>query len=122
MEKMCQQIKVFMVAKRRRANSVQTTTNKGCDVIINIDFGNDGVSVTAELTRDGDRWCVLLGDNIQDGICGFGSQTGEAIGAFKDEFRNITADSFKQVPNKASGEELIPGTMAALGRLTTNKG
>ena len=89
---------------------------------VNIDFGNDGVSVTAELIRDGDRWCVLLGKDTASGIQGDGCQIGDAIAEFKSQFRNRTAASFKQVPLKASSEELIPGTMDALGRLTTNKG
>lgn len=29
--------------------------------------------------KDGDRWCVLYGDNIQDGVCGFGETPYKAI-------------------------------------------
>lgn len=32
--------------------------------------------------KDGDQWCVLLGDNIQDGICGFGNTIEDALYAF----------------------------------------
>ncbi len=53
-----------------------------------IDFGNDGVKVEAVLSRDGNKWCVLVGENIQIGIAGFGDQIWEAIAAFKSEFRN----------------------------------
>ena len=35
---------------------------------------------------DGDVWCVLLGDNIQDGICGFGASPYLAIRDFNASF------------------------------------
>lgn len=31
---------------------------------------------------DGDKWCVLYGDNLQDGIAGFGSTPLEAVRDF----------------------------------------
>jgi len=33
--------------------------------------------------KDGDKWCVLLGDDIQTGVCGFGDTPEEAIEAFE---------------------------------------
>jgi hypothetical protein len=30
------------------------------------------VSFGAKLTKDGDQWCFLYGDNLQDGVAGFG--------------------------------------------------
>lgn len=32
--------------------------------------------------QDGDQWCVLLGPNIQEGICGFGKTPMNAISDF----------------------------------------
>lgn len=32
--------------------------------------------------KDGDEWCVLLGDNIQSGICGFGKTPMSAMYEF----------------------------------------
>ena len=32
--------------------------------------------------RDGNRWCVLYGDNLQDGIAGFGDSPRLAVYAF----------------------------------------
>jgi hypothetical protein len=55
---------------------------------ITIDFGNDGMTVEAELSKDGDQWCVLAGDNLQVGIAGFGGQVWQAIAEFKSNFRN----------------------------------
>jgi len=35
-----------------------------------------------KLFIDGDQWCALYGDNIQDGVCGFGSSPAKAFGNF----------------------------------------
>lgn len=32
--------------------------------------------------KDGDQWCVLLGENIQVGVCGFGDTPAAAIYEF----------------------------------------
>lgn len=34
------------------------------------------------LKIDGDQWCALYGDNLQDGVCGFGSSPSIAMRAF----------------------------------------
>ena len=31
---------------------------------------------------DGDQWCALYGDNIQDGVCGFGDSPEKAMQDF----------------------------------------
>jgi hypothetical protein len=36
--------------------------------------------------KDGDCWCVLYGDDIQSGICGFGESPSKAMLAFNDAF------------------------------------
>lgn len=53
-----------------------------------IDFGNDGYQVEAELKKDGNMWCVGVGEDLMVGVHGFGSQIWEAINEFKSEFRN----------------------------------
>ena len=55
---------------------------------LEIDFGNDGLRVTASLSKDGNQWCVLLGPDLQVGIAGFGNSTWEAIAQFRHNFRN----------------------------------
>ncbi len=35
-----------------------------------------------KLFRDGNEWCVLLGDNIQEDICAFGKSPQKAVEAF----------------------------------------
>lgn len=59
--------------------------------IITIDFGNDLVTVDAQLSRDGNQWCILVGDDLQVGVAGFGTTIPDAIREFKSQFRNETA-------------------------------
>lgn len=35
--------------------------------------------------KDGNKWCILVGDNIQEGICGFGDTVNEALLEFLNE-------------------------------------
>jgi hypothetical protein len=35
-----------------------------------------------KVSRDGNKWCVLYGDNLQDGIAGFGDSVAEAMANF----------------------------------------
>ena len=32
-----------------------------------------------QITKDGDSWCVLLGNNLQEGIAGFGDNLYQAL-------------------------------------------
>ena len=36
--------------------------------------------------RDGDQWCFLYGDNIQEGVCGFGDTPYKAMLDFNKNF------------------------------------
>lgn len=49
--------------------------------------------------KDGDQWCVLLGDNIQEGICGFGNTIEDALYAF---LKDLIASQGEQKPTKIS--------------------
>ena len=40
------------------------------------------------LIRDGSHWCALYGENIQEGVAGFGVTPAEAMEAFDNEWRN----------------------------------
>ena len=71
---------------------------------IEIDFGNDGFKITAELKKDGDNWCVGIGDMLY----GYAPTPLGAIAMFKDELRNY---------NPGNVEEIFPGTKAALDDL-----
>lgn len=41
----------------------------------------------AKLSKDGSKWCYLLGNNIQEGVCGFGPTP---MAAANDFFVNYT--------------------------------
>ena len=55
---------------------------------VQIDFGNDGVVVLAELVVDGDQWCVGVGCDLQEGVYAFDPNPLAAISKFRDAFRN----------------------------------
>jgi hypothetical protein len=42
------------------------------------------------LSRDGNQWCALLGDNLQEGIAGFGNTPYLAMYAFDKAFNTET--------------------------------
>lgn len=54
---------------------------------IEINMGNDGYIVIANLYKDGDQWCVGVGD-MPNGLFGFGYTVGDAVLEFKDNCRN----------------------------------
>jgi len=39
-----------------------------------------------KISIDGNQWCALYGDNVQDGICGFGKSPADAMHDFDREF------------------------------------
>lgn len=43
------------------------------------------------LSMDGDQWCALYGDNLQEGVCGFGETPAAAMEAFDNEWRTAQA-------------------------------
>lgn len=40
-----------------------------------------------KISLDGNMYCALLGDNLQEGVCAFGSSPDEAMRAFDAEWR-----------------------------------
>lgn len=44
---------------------------------------------------DGNQWCVLYGENIQDGVCGFGDTPYKAVLDFNNRW-NTQLDRVKQ--------------------------
>ncbi len=49
------------------------------------------------LMADGDMWCVLLGEDLQVGIAGFGKTVAEAMTAFDQAFyKEQTPDAIRQ--------------------------
>jgi len=44
------------------------------------------VLMRPKLYIDGDQWCALYGDNIQDGVAGFGTSPAKALENFDKNF------------------------------------
>jgi len=45
-------------------------------------YGTPSAIYKPKLFVDGNQWCALLGDNLQSGVCGFGSTPYHAMAAF----------------------------------------
>lgn len=41
-----------------------------------------------KIYKDGNQWCVLYGDNVQDGICGFGDTPYKAVVDFNNSWNS----------------------------------
>lgn len=44
--------------------------------------GSYHVLYQPRISIDGDQWCALYGENLQDGVAGFGNSPAEAMAAF----------------------------------------
>lgn len=43
-----------------------------------------------KLSKDGNQWCALFGENLQEGVCGFGDSPAEAMWDFdKDWYKKL---------------------------------
>ena len=50
-----------------------------------------GLAPRPEVYRDGDQWCALHGDDITEGICGFGDTPALALAAYYTSFKTSDA-------------------------------
>lgn len=46
----------------------------------------------AKLSKDGNRWCFLWGENLQEGICGFGETVYQAAWDFYSNIKTESAE------------------------------
>lgn len=46
------------------------------------EYQRPSVVFKPKLFRDGDMWCALLGENLQEGVAGFGENPAKAMWAF----------------------------------------
>lgn len=46
------------------------------------DYTRPSVVFKPRLSRDGNKWCALFGDNLQEGVAAFGDSPSEAMYAF----------------------------------------
>lgn len=58
-----------------------------------LNFETPSVLFKPNLSLDGDQWCALYGDNLQEGVSGFGNSPSEAMHDFDKEW-------FKKLPKK----------------------
>ena len=59
------------------------------------------VAAGAKLSKDGNRWCYLLGENLQEGVAGFGESPYEAAKSFNDAYfqREYAISKFANRPS-----------------------
>ena len=57
------------------------------------------VVLGAKPSIDGNKWCVLWGDNIQDGVAGFGDTSERAIWDFEDAMYKTVCPDIKPKEN-----------------------
>ena len=55
------------------------------------EYARPSVIWKPKLYRDGDQWCALLGENIQEGVVGFGESPETAMWAFDNAWREKLA-------------------------------
>ena len=78
--------------------------------------------------KDGDQWCILLGDNIQEGICGFGNTIEDALYAFLKDLitsqgEQKPADKVEQEFKVKKGEWYVcTNTFVSKGKVIAIKG
>ncbi len=55
------------------------------------EYARPSVVWKPKLYHDGDQWCALLGENIQEGVVGFGESPETAMWAFDNAWREKLA-------------------------------
>ena len=56
-----------------------------------MEYERPSVVFRPKVYKDGDQWCVLLGDNIQEGLSAFGDTVSKAMHQFDVNFLNERA-------------------------------
>lgn len=49
---------------------------------VGMEMARPSVLMRPRIFLDGDKWCALYGDNLQDGVAGFGDSAAEAMADF----------------------------------------
>ena len=73
--------------------------------------------------KDGNQWCILAGDNIQEGICGFGDTIDEALYEFlKEVLTMANSPQLKEQKQEWSEEDekMIERLITRLNWITNN--
>ena len=56
-----------------------------------VEYERPCVVFKPKLSKDGNMWCVLLGDNLREGVSGFGETVNKAMHNFDINFLNDKA-------------------------------
>lgn len=77
----------YYAAKIQRFNHDKDYTHQSeMNILVEAEEMNLVKMLNPKIYIDGNQWCVLYGENIQDGICGFGDTPQLAIFAFNKAF------------------------------------
>ena len=71
-------------SQRQHFNNIQH--QEKMNLIVEQEEYNLFATLKPKIYKDGDQWCVLLGKDIQVGICGFGDTPYKAILDFNKSF------------------------------------
>lgn len=64
--------------------AAERVANQICDCVS--DLNRPHVIFKPKLSIDGNQWCALYGDNLQDGVAGFGDSPALAMSNFDSEW------------------------------------
>jgi len=67
---------------------------------------SDHKKVTINVELDGDQYCALLGINLMEGVCGFGSTIDDAIEAFCESWIIASPSERKRAIESVKGIEI----------------
>lgn len=94
------------------------TTNGNVETLIKEEEAGPVVlSGAITITVDGDKFCALIGPNIQAGVAGFGDTPTEALEALTDELERIKTTSQKAPEGQGGSETKVNG---AEGKVDTS--
>lgn len=68
------------------------------------EIGRPSAVFKPTLTRDGDQWCVLLGENLQEGLSAFGDTVAEAMSNFDVAFFKERSKPLSQAHAQRDGD------------------
>lgn len=60
-------------------------------------YGEFSIMLRPKVFRDGNKWCALYGEDIQEGVCGFGDSPRAALTAFDVAMRTPLTPDEKNV-------------------------
>jgi hypothetical protein len=72
--------------------------------MVAVEHQRPSVLFRPKLSVDGNQWCALYGDNLQDGVAGFGDSPAKAMQDFDNNWlRDLPKNEQSNRKNEASG-------------------